>query len=174
MDVCTHPPQSVVHLMTVSNPQTTPKVSCLESSSRTVYYLCCTAGVQVILNYPNAILAFAPCNKTAEFKTLLKEMVSMSAIDPKSLRYCLNVKATELCPRLEWTKSIGVTLLKHQLYTDALHGLSFYKHVKKDCTGFLLFFPAILRNTCKSLTSRSPTRLRVGGYNSWIPQAAEV
>ena len=33
---------------------------------------------------------------------------------------------------------------------------------------------ATLRNTHKPLTSCSPTRLRVGRYDSWVPQAAKV
>jgi len=38
----------------------------------------------------------------------------------------------------------------------------------------LLLLSATLRNTHKPLTSCSPTRLRVGRYDSWVPQAAKV
>jgi len=54
--------------------------------------------VRVIPNYPDAILAFVHCSKTAQSNIFLKEMVSASVINLISLRYCLNVKVMKLMP----------------------------------------------------------------------------
>lgn len=54
--------------------------------------------VEVIPNYPDAILAFAHRSKTAGFKIFLKEMVSVSVINPKISRILFKSKGYEIMP----------------------------------------------------------------------------